>query len=140
MSTLHLRIVTPEKIAFTEDVEMVTAFTKNGEIGILPNHINLVTKLSPGEITIKKGSGNVAYLATGEGILQVQNNIVSVLTDLAARAEEIDEKLVEEAKKRAQEALEEKALSAEEYGTVVSVIEKSLAQLKVKRRKHTKIS
>ena len=72
-------------------------------------------------------------MATGEGILQMQENVITILADLAEEASLIDEKAAEEARKRAEEALEEK-LSAEEYAETLAILEKSLAKLRVKRR------
>ena len=132
MSQLNLKIVTPDSEIFNETVDAVNAFTEQGEIGILPYHINLMTKLTPGELKIKKGN-KLTYMATGDGFLQVSDNTVTIMTDMAVDEDLINEKAVEEAKKRAQQALEQK-LSDEEYAQTLSVLEKSLAQLKVKRR------
>lgn len=132
MAQLHLKIVTPEKEIFDSEVDMVTLPTSEGEIGILPHHTNLMAKLVPGELRIKQG-GKQEVMAVGGGFLQMTDNTLTIMTDLAALEKDIDEKAVEEAKKRAQQALEEK-LSAEEYAETVAVLEKSLAQLKVKRR------
>lgn len=132
MAQLNLKIVTPEKEIYSDTVDQVNAFTEQGEIGILPNHINLMTKLEPGELKIKKG-GKITSLATGDGFLQVSQNSVTVMTDMAVDESDINEKAVEEAKNRAQKALEQK-LSDEEYAETLAVLEKSLAQLKVKRR------
>lgn len=132
MSQLHLKIVTPEKEIYNQEVDMVTLPSEQGELGILPHHADLMTTLAPGELRIKKGN-NSQVLAVGEGLFQIINNHATLLTDLAVNASEIDEKAVEEAKKRAEKALEEK-LSDEEYAETLAVLEKSLAQLKVKRR------
>lgn len=132
MSQLNLKIVTPEKEIFNDSVDQVNAFTEQGEIGILPHHASLMAKLEPGELQIKKG-GKTTHLATGDGFLQVSQNIVTVMTDMAVDEADINEKAVEEAKKRAESALEQK-LSDEEYAETWAVLEKSLAQLRVKRR------
>ena len=132
MSQLHLKIVTPEKLIFDEEVNQVNVSTEQGQIGILPNHANLMAKLEPGELVIKKG-GKVDTLAIGDGFLQVSNNILTVMTDLAVNEQDIDEKALEEAKKRAEQALEQK-LSDEEYAETLANLEKSLAQLRIKRR------
>lgn len=132
MSQLHLKIVTPEKIIFDEEISEIIAETENGEIGILPEHINLMTQIKPGEIRIKQGNKEIA-MATGPGLLQVAKNIVVITTDMAEKPEEIDEKLAEEVKKRAQEALAQKQ-SVEEVALAEASLEKALAQLKVKRR------
>lgn len=132
MSQLHLKIVTPEKLLIDEEVSQVNAPTDMGTIGILPNHASLMAKLVPGELIIKKGGKNEP-LAVGGGFLQVTGNTLTVMTDLATYAADIDEKAVEEAKKRAEQALEQK-LSGEEYAETLAILEKSLAQLHVKRR------
>lgn len=132
MSQLHLKIITPEKLLIDEQVSQVNAPTEEGQIGILPNHANLMAKLEPGELVIKK-AGREDRLAIGDGFLQMADNVLTVMTDLATYAADIDEKAVEEAKKRVEQALEQK-LSDEEYAETLAVLEKSLAQLHVKRR------
>ena len=131
MAQLHLKIVTPEKEIFSDQVDMVTLPSAEGELGILPHHTNLMAKLIPGELRIKIG-GKVDVMAVGGGFLQVTDNTLTVMTDLALEEKEIDEKAVEEAKKRAETALSEK-LSSEEYAETLAILEKSLAQLKIKR-------
>lgn len=132
MANLHLKIVTPEEEVLNEEVDQVNVPTTQGELGILPNHVNLMAKLIPGELKIKR-AGKASYFAIGGGFLQVENNTLTIMTDLAQNAQEIDEKAVEAARKRAQEALEQK-LGDEEYAQTLASLEKSLAQLKVKRR------
>jgi F-type H+-transporting ATPase subunit epsilon len=132
MAELHLKIVTPEAHIRDEMVDQVNVSTTQGELGILPHHADLISKIVPGELKIKKGA-KIEYFATGEGFLQVTNNVLTIMTDLAESASDIDERAVEAAKKRAEEALEQK-LGDEEYAETLAIIEKSLAQLKVKRR------
>lgn len=132
MAQLHLKIVTPEKPIFDEQVSQVNVSTEQGEIGILPNHTNLMAKVIPGELTIKR-NGKVETMAVGSGFLQVANNTLTIMTDLATYAADIDERAVEEAKKRAEQALTQ-TLSDEEYAETLANLEKSLAQLRVKRR------
>lgn len=132
MSQLHLKIVTPEKLILDEEVSQVNVSTEQGIIGILPHHANLMAKLEPGELIIKK-NGKEESMAIGEGFLQVSQNVLSIMTDLATYAADIDEKAVEEAKKRAEAALSQ-TLSDEEYAETLANLEKSLAQLRVKRR------
>ena len=118
---LHLKIVTPEKLLVDEEVSQVNAPTEQGEIGILPNHANLMAKVKPGELVIKR-SGKIDSLAIGGGFLQVSDNIVTVMTDLATYATDIDERAVEEAKKRAEMALTQ-TLSDEEYAETLAILE-----------------
>jgi F-type H+-transporting ATPase subunit epsilon len=132
MNQIHLKIVTPEKLLVDEDVSQVNISTEQGQLGILPNHANLMAKLEPGELIIKKGNKEDS-LAIGDGFLQVAQNTLTVMTDLASYASDIDEKAVEEAKKRAEIALKEN-LSSEEHAETLAALEKSLAQLRIKRR------
>ena len=131
---MKLEIVTPEKIAYSEEADQVTIPTAEGEITILPGHVSLVTKLLPGELVLKKGGQNIV-LASGGGFVEITDKKVSVVTDLAQRPEEIDEKIAEEARKRAQEALKnQERLSEEEFATTAANLQNALAQLRVKRR------
>ncbi len=136
MAELHLKIVTPEKLLVDEEVSQVNVSTEDGQIGILPNHANLMAKLKPGELVIKR-NGKQESMAIGDGFLQMTDNVLTVMADLAAYPEDIDERAVEEAKKRAEQALEQ-TLSDEEYAETLANLEKSLAQLHVKRRHRVK--
>jgi F-type H+-transporting ATPase subunit epsilon len=131
--TLRLEIVTPEAIVYSEDVEMVTLPSVEGELGILPQHVGLMTKLVPGEIIVRRG-GHDEFLAVGEGLVEVTGKRVSILTDMAIAADKIDEAKIEEARQRAEARLREK-ISAEEIATVNASLARSLAQLQVKRRR-----
>lgn len=137
MANLHLKVVTPEKAIFEGEAEMVSVKTLDGEIGILPHHINLMAQVVPGEMRIKKGN-EIIHMAVGSGLLQMSDNTLVIATDLALKPEEIDEREVEEARKRAQEALEQ-TLTDEEYAIALSMLEKTSTQLKVKRRHHLKV-
>lgn len=131
-STLKLEIVTPEARTYSEDVDMVTLPGVEGEMGIFPMHIPLMTQIAAGEIAVRKG-GQDFFLAVGEGFVQITGEKVAVMTDMAIKAEDIDEAKAEEARKRAEARLAEK-LDDEESATVQAALAHSLAQLKVKRR------
>lgn len=137
MADLSLKIVTPEQVVYEGEADQVNVSTTKGELGILPHHASLMAKLLPGELRIKK-SGKISFFAIGAGFLQVEDNNLIIMTDLAQNADEIDEKAVEQARKRAQEALEQK-LGDEEYAETMAALERSLAQLKVKRRRKSSI-
>ncbi|HEU4769652.1 MAG TPA: ATP synthase F1 subunit epsilon [Pyrinomonadaceae bacterium] len=130
--TLNLQIVTPEGIAYSDDVEMVGLRSVEGQIGILPNHIRLMTQMLPGEMTLRK-DGRMKFLAVGEGLVEVTRDRVAILTDMAVAAETIDEAKAEEARRRAEARLQEK-ISAEDLASVNASLARSLAQLHVKRR------
>jgi len=132
MATLKLEIVTPEAKVYSEDVDMVTLPGVEGEMGIFPMHVPLMTQLTAGEIGVRKG-GQDFFLAVGEGFVEITGEKVAILTDMAIKAESIDEAKAEEARKRAEARLAEK-LDEEEVANVNAALAHSLAQLKVKRR------
>jgi F-type H+-transporting ATPase subunit epsilon len=135
MAKLQLEIVTPEAKTFSEEVDMVVLPGVEGELGILPLHVPLMTRLLPGEIRITQGQKQVE-LVVGNGFVEVMPDKVSILTDMAMSDTEIDEKAAEEAIKRAQAALQNKSLDAEEVAEIESALARSLAQLRFKRRRH----
>ena len=132
--TLKLEIVTPEKTAYSEDVEMVTLPGSEGELGVYPNHVPLLTTLNPGELRVLKG-GRESFLAIGEGFVEITGSTVSVLTDMALEPAVIDESAAEAAVARAKAAMKED-LGKEEVAAVQASLQKALAQLHVKRRRH----
>jgi F-type H+-transporting ATPase subunit epsilon len=138
MATLKLEIVTPEAKVFSQDVEMVVIPGVEGELGILPMHIPLMTMIKPGELVVSS-QGQETYMAVGEGFVEVTAQSVTVLTDMAIEEHAIDESAVEAAVKRAQEALKHGAnIGDEQVAAVEASLQKSLAQLQVKRRQHHK--
>src|SRR5277367_1828098 len=134
-NTLRLEIATPDAMIYSGDVDMITLPGGEGRMGVLPHHIRLITKLVPGEIIVRKG-GLSEFLAVGEGLVEVTGRSVSIVTDMAIPAEKIDEAMVEEARQRAAARLHEK-LSSEEVASVNAALARSLAELRVKRRRRT---
>jgi F-type H+-transporting ATPase subunit epsilon len=132
MATLKLEIVTPEAQIYSEDVDMVTLPGIEGEMGIYPMHVPLMTQIAPGEIVVRK-DGKDHLLAVGEGFVEITGDRVAIMSDMAVKAENIDETKAEEARKRAEARLAEK-LDDEESALVSAALAHSLAQLKVKRR------
>jgi len=133
-NTLKLEIVTPESKVYSEDVDMVTLPGVEGEMGIYPMHVPLMTQLVSGEVVVRKGGQNF-FLAVGDGFVEITGERVSILTDMATKEEDIDEAKAEEALKRAEARLAEKLDDAEVASTSAALAH-SLAQLKVKRRQH----
>ena len=131
-ATLKLEIVTPEAKIYSEDVEMVSLTGIDGQMGIYPLHMPLMTQLVAGEIIVRKGGENI-FLAVGDGFVQVTGQRVAVLTDMAVRAENIDEAAAEQALQRAEARLAHK-LSDEEAATVQASIAHATVQIKVKQR------
>ena len=133
-NTLKLEIVTPDAKTYSEDVEMVTLPGVEGEMGIFPMHVPLMTQIVSGEITVRK-DGREQYLAVGDGFVEITWDHVAVMTDMAIKAENIDEAKAEEARRRAEARLAEK-LDEADAAMVSAALAHSLAQLKVKRRQH----
>jgi len=134
MKKLKLEVFTQETRAYDGEVDIVLAPAAEGQIGILPGHASLLTKLTAGELYIFDGP-RVEILAVGGGLLDVHNNEVSVLADSAVRADEIDIYKVEQAKKKAEEALKQ-GLSEREYTLAAADLSRAVLELKVARRRH----
>lgn len=133
-ATLRLEIVTPEARAYSDDVELVVLPAVEGEMGVYPQHIPLITQIKPGELVVTK-NGRQTALAVGEGFVEITADKVSVLVDMALQEADIDENAAEEAIKRAEARLKEQHVGDEEAALVQAAIAKSLAQLNVKRRR-----
>lgn len=132
-ATIKLEIVTPEAKVFSDDVEMVTLTGSDGEMGILPQHMPLMTQLVAGEIIAKKGNENI-FLAVGDGFVQVTGDKVSVLTDMAITAENIDEAKAEEARRLAEARLSQK-VTEEEAANIQAALAHATTQLRIKRQR-----
>ena len=132
--TLKLEIVTPEAKIYSEEVEMVTLPGSEGELGIYPNHVPLMTQVHAGEIIVSRG-GTEEVLAVGEGFIEVTGNHVAILTDNAANSADIDEAAAEEARDKAENRLKEGDISEEEARILNQAILFSEAQIKAKRRR-----
>ena len=133
-ATLKLEIVTPDAKTYSEDVEMVTLPGAEGEMGIYPQHVPVLTQIVSGEVIARK-DGRDYSLAVGEGFVEITGDRVAIMTDMAIRAENIDEAKAEESRRRAEARLAEH-LDDEEAAVVNAALAHSLAQLKVKRRHH----
>jgi len=113
---------------------MVTLPAIEGQMGVLPQHVRLMTQLVPGELIVRKDAHD-DFLAVGEGLVEVTNERVSIVTNMAIPIDQIDEAAAEEARQRAAARLREK-ISSEEVASVNASLARSLAQLHVKRRQH----
>jgi F-type H+-transporting ATPase subunit epsilon len=133
-NTIRLEIVTPTATVYSQDVEMVTLPAIEGQMGVLPQHVRLMTQLVPGELIVRKDAHD-DFLAVGEGLVEVTNERVSIVTNMAIPIDQIDEAAAEEARQRAAARLREK-ISSEEVASVNASLARSLAQLRVKRRHH----
>ncbi|MFM8715843.1 MAG: ATP synthase F1 subunit epsilon [Spartobacteria bacterium] len=132
---LRLEIVTPEAKTYSDDVDSVVIPGIDGELGVLPMHAPVMTLLEPGELRVLK-SGQELRLAVGEGFVEITPEKVAVLTDMAVKESDIDESAAEEAIRRAEQAMSGEKLSNEEYAANNAALLRSLALIKVKRRRH----
>ena len=131
-NTLKLEVVTPEAVALSEEVDMVTLPGVEGEMGIYPQHVPLLTQLAPGIVVARKGD-QVFTLAVSEGFVEITGNHVSILTDLAVSAD-ADEAEAEAARKRAEARLLERS-GSEQTAAVEAAVAHSLSLLKGRRRR-----
>ncbi|MFA5927034.1 MAG: ATP synthase F1 subunit epsilon [Patescibacteria group bacterium] len=134
MNTFRLKLIAPDGVKYEQDASEATLPTPDGQITILPNHMPVISLLSPGEIVLKI-SGKDHVLATEGGIVEVANNTVKILADTAEDVASLDQLKIEEARKNAEERLSQ-AQDDVEYADAVTQLEKQLAKLNViKRRK-----
>lgn len=129
---LRLEIITPEGVVFSEAVDMVTLPGIEGEMGIFPQHVPLMTQVAPGEVIVRKGDEECS-LAVGEGFVEITADRVAIMTDMAFNAADLDAAQMEEACKRATARLKER-VSDEEAAAANAAMVKSIAQIQVKRR------
>jgi F-type H+-transporting ATPase subunit epsilon len=134
MAKLKLEIVTPEEKAYSDDVDMVVIPGVEGELGVLPMHVPLMTQLLAGPLRILK-DGKQSELVIGNGFVEVTQTTVSILTDMAIEEQAIDEAAAEEALRRAETALKDKTLQGEDLAEVEAALARSLAQLRAKRHR-----
>ena len=129
---LLLEIITPTKVILKEEVDEITLPTSTGEISILPNHVNLFTKIIPGEMIIKRGNKSDLFAITG-GFLEIIKNHVNILADHAIYAQDIEVAKVEEAKQRAEKAMKEKQ-TEQDFEQLQDEIRRTVLELKVARK------
>ena len=132
---ITLEIVTPDARVYSDTIDTVVIPTAEGEVGILPGHIPLLTQVEHGELRVTKGS-EILFLAVGGGFAEVEGDRVHVLAEHAITEEKIDEKAVEEAMKRAEKELNEaKDIDPQQYEHLQNLVRYSGVQLAVKRRR-----
>jgi len=127
--TVHCDIVSAEEAIFSGLVEVLVAAGESGDIGIMPGHAALVTSLKPGPVRIKKQNGEEEIFYVSGGFLEVQPNSVTVLADTALRADNIDEASALEAKKHAEQALENQSGDFD-YSRAAAQLAESVAQIR----------
>ena len=139
--TMHVDVVSAEELIYSGTAEFMTVPAETGEIGILPRHAPLLTRIRPGALRIRLANTmdeDVILFVSG-GLLEVQPHVVTVLADTAIRGADIDEAKAVEAKRRAEEALKNRA-SAMDFARAQAELAEAIAKLgvldKLKNRKH----
>ena len=127
-------IVTAERLVFSEDADIVIVPGVEGEMGILPHHAPIMTIINAGEVLVRKGTEEF-YLAVSGGFLEVKPDHVTILADAAERADEIDIARAEAAKRRAEEKLATRTVSAVDNASVEAALRRALARLKVAQKR-----
>ncbi|WP_395145410.1 F0F1 ATP synthase subunit epsilon [Moraxella atlantae] len=128
MATLQCNVVSAKETVYSGDINMLVAAGIEGEIGILPGHIPFITLLKPGTLQITEPNGEVETVYVSGGILEVQPNIVTVLADTAIRAKDLDEAKIKEARRQAQELLQNQKANVDTTAALMALAE-SRAQL-----------
>jgi len=135
---LRLEVITPERVVYTDDVDMVIAPATDGYVGILPHHAPLLTTLGPGEFRVKKG-GVEEVLAVFGGFMDVRGDRVTVLTEDAEHAEDIDAKQAQDARDRAQQALQAGPMSAADEARARASLQRALVRIRVSERRRRRV-
>lgn len=130
---LQFEIVTAERVVYSNEVDVVIAPGVEGELAILPNHAPLMTMLRIGELRVRKDNEEVSMFTSG-GFLEVSQNRVVVLADVAERAEEIDVARAEAAKKRAEESLQRRAPEVDVVRAQIA-IQRALTRIRIAERR-----
>ena len=129
MATIQVEIVSAEREIWSGEGAMVFAPGEMGELGIAPRHTPLITRLKPGDVRVQQENGEEQFFFISGGLLEVQPHIVTILSDTAIRAADLDQAAAEQAQKRAEEAMHDQS-SAMEYAQAKAELANAVAQLR----------
>jgi F-type H+-transporting ATPase subunit epsilon len=132
---LHLEIVTPERLAYSDDVDSVQLPGSEGELGILPHHAPLLATLGAGELRIRKGGQEESFAVFG-GFVQVRPDKVIVMAETADLASEIDLETAREARREAERALESGYHEGADLAAARAALQQALLRIRVGERRH----
>jgi F-type H+-transporting ATPase subunit epsilon len=132
---LQLEIVTPEKLAYRDEVDAVQLPGSEGELGVLPHHAPLVSMLGAGELRLRKGGEEESFAIVG-GFLQVLPDKVVVMAETADMASEIDLEMAQEARRKAEQALESGYVEAADLAAARASLQTALLRIRVAERRH----
>lgn len=135
--TMHVDIVSAEEEIYSGTAEMLFAPLETGEVGVLPRHAPLLARMKPGEVRVRRG-GEDQYFYVSGGLLEVQPHVVTVLSDTAIRAKDLDEAAALEAQRRAEEALKDRKADID-YAKAQAELIEATAQVRMIRRLREKL-
>lgn len=127
--TMHVDIVSAEQEIFSGTANMVFAPAEMGDVGIMPRHSPLLTRIKPGEVRVQHSDGQEDFFYVSGGLLEVQPHVVTVLADTAQRAADLDEAAALAAKERAEEALRDQEAKMD-YARAAAELAQAIAQLR----------
>ena len=133
MATLQCNVVSAKETIYSGEISMLIATGVEGEVGILPGHIPFITLLKPGTMQIKTSNGNDEMVYISGGVLEVQPHLVTVLADTAVRANDLDEAKILEARRHAEQTLQNQKADIDTSAALAALAE-SLAQLQTLKK------
>ncbi|RMX08396.1 F0F1 ATP synthase subunit epsilon [Corticibacter populi] len=138
MSTIHVDVVSAEESIFSGEAKFVALPGESGELGILPRHVPLITRIKPGSVRIELPDGTEEFVFVAGGILEVQPDCVTVLSDTAVRGSDLDEEKAQKAKQAAEDALRnaKDSIDLAAAQSELAVLAAQIAALRKYRRKH----
>ena len=132
---LQLEIVTPERLAYSDEVDAVVLPGAEGELGVLPHHAPLISTLGAGELRLRKGGAEESFAIVG-GFLQVLPDKVVVMAETADMASEIDLEKAQEARRQAEQALESGFVEGADLAAARASLQAALIRIRVAERRH----
>ena len=133
-STVQLEIVSAEKELYSGEVAMVVAPGVAGELGLLPSHAPLLTRIKPGVLKVNLPDGGEHFIYVSGGVLEVQPDKITVLADVAERGEDLDEAQAEQSRRQAEEKLRAAGATSMDYAAARAELAQAAAQLKAIRK------
>jgi len=135
-NTMQVDIVSAEEEIFSGDAKLLVVSAEMGDVGIAPGHAPFISKIKPGEITLRVEGDEQHFYVSG-GMLEVQPHIVTVLADTAIRADDLDEAEAQQAKERAEESLKEKQGTPDYAAAAAELAEASARLMVLKKMRNT---
>lgn len=130
---MHLVIITPDQTVYDGDIDSVSLPTADGEITVLPHHVPIITTIVPGPVIVRSGKDEKVF-AVSRGVIEVDQTSVRVLSDIADRADQLEESAVEQARANAEKLMSEKRQDAEAFAEATAILDRELARLRTVRR------